>query len=67
MASGSRGLLAVVVVVMVVAVLGIPPGTGLLAPRLGEDPRRVAWRLPVDHAPRTPAHLASSAVVTITS
>jgi hypothetical protein len=27
----------------------------------------VAWRLPVDHAPRTLAHLASSAVVTITS
>ena len=67
MASGSRGLLAVVVVVMVVAVLGVPPATGLLAPRLGDDPRRVAWRLPVDHAPRTPAHLSSSAVVTITS
>ena len=65
--ASARGLLAVVVVVMVVAVLGIPPGTGLLAPRLGEDPRRVAWRLPVDHAPRTLAHLASSAVVTITS
>ena len=39
MASGSRGLLAVVVVVMVVAVLGVPPATGLLAPRLGDDPR----------------------------
>ena len=48
MASGSRGLLTVVVVVMVVAVLGVPPATGLLAPRLGDDPRRVAWRLPVD-------------------
>jgi len=60
-------LLAVVVVVMVVAVLGVPPATGLLAPRLGDDPRRVAWRLPVEYAPRTPAHLASSAVVTITS
>ena len=35
---------------MVVAVLGVPPATGLLAPRLGDDPRRVAWQLPVDHA-----------------
>ena len=40
MASGSRGLLAVVVVVMVVAVLGVPPATGLLAPRLADDPAR---------------------------